>query len=79
MPSGSMVAAASVVVGLGLPPEAVAIMAGVDIFLDMGRTAVNVFGNTCAAVFVERYGKLPGVETDLALPAADPAEAASLV
>ena len=78
VPSGSMVAAASVVVGLGLPPEAVAIMAGVDIFLDMGRTAVNVFGNTCAAVFVERYGNLPGVETDLALPAADPAEAASL-
>ncbi len=59
VPGGSMVAAAGVVIGLGLPPEAVAIMAGVDIFLDMGRTAVNVFGNTCAAVFVSRFGRLP--------------------
>lgn len=58
VPGGSMVAAAGVVIGLGLPPEAVAIMTGVDIFLDMGRTAVNVFGNTCAAVFVERFVKL---------------------
>ncbi|CAN5418434.1 dicarboxylate/amino acid:cation symporter [soil metagenome] len=63
VPGGSMVAAASVVVGLGLPPEAVAIMAGVDIFLDMGRTAVNVFGNTCAAVFVERFATLPEDES----------------
>src|SRR5690606_23494016 len=59
VPGGSMVAAAGVVIGLGLPPEAVAIMAGVDVFLDMGRTAVNVFGNTCAAVFVNRFGRLP--------------------
>lgn len=58
VPGGSMVAAAGVVVSLGLPPEAVAIMAGVDIFLDMGRTAVNVFGNTCAAVFVARFARL---------------------
>jgi DAACS family dicarboxylate/amino acid:cation (Na+ or H+) symporter len=69
VPSGSMVAAASVVVSLGLPPEAVAIMAGVDIFLDMGRTAVNVFGNTCAAVFVARFGKLPDVEDTDTAPA----------
>jgi DAACS family dicarboxylate/amino acid:cation (Na+ or H+) symporter len=62
VPGGSMVAAAGVVVGLGLPPEAVAIMTGVDIFLDMGRTAVNVFGNTCAAVFVSRFGRLPPPE-----------------
>ncbi|WP_416907013.1 MAG: dicarboxylate/amino acid:cation symporter [Polymorphobacter sp.] len=55
VPGGSMVAAAGVVLGLGLPAEAVAIMAGVDIFLDMGRTAVNVFGNTCAAAFVDRF------------------------
>ncbi len=64
VPSGSMVAATSVVIGLGLPPEAVAIMAGIDIFLDMGRTAVNVFGNTCAAVFVSRFAPLPQQEAE---------------
>jgi DAACS family dicarboxylate/amino acid:cation (Na+ or H+) symporter len=47
----------------------VAIMTGVDIFLDMGRTAVNVFGNTCAAAFVDRFVKLPEDGSDLlALP-----------
>ena len=71
VPGGSMVAAAGVVIGLGLPPEAVAIMAGVDIFLDMGRTAVNVFGNTCAAVFVEKFGRLPAPEAESAETAAD--------
>jgi DAACS family dicarboxylate/amino acid:cation (Na+ or H+) symporter len=64
VPSGSMVAATSVVIGLGLPPEAIAIMAGIDIFLDMGRTAVNVFGNTCAAVFVARFAPLPPAESN---------------
>jgi DAACS family dicarboxylate/amino acid:cation (Na+ or H+) symporter len=70
VPGGSMVAAAGVVIGLGLPPEAVAIMTGVDIFLDMGRTAVNVFGNTCAAAFVDRFVELPenGSENLLHLP-----------
>lgn len=73
VPGGSMVAAAGVVVSLGLPPEAVAIMAGVDIFLDMGRTAVNVFGNTCAAVFVARFGKLAPPEPESSSPLDDPA------
>jgi DAACS family dicarboxylate/amino acid:cation (Na+ or H+) symporter len=73
VPGGSMVAAAGVVVGLGLPPEAVAIMAGVDIFLDMGRTAVNVFGNTCAAVFVSRFGRLPPVDADVPAVVSDDA------
>ncbi|MDB5458451.1 MAG: proton glutamate symport protein [Caulobacteraceae bacterium] len=79
VPSGSMVAAAGVVVSLGLPPEAVAIMAGVDIFLDMGRTAVNVFGNTCAAVFVDRFGKLPEIGDTRFPAAAASVKAVSLV
>ena len=49
-------------------------MAGVDIFLDMGRTAVNVFGNTCAAVFVSRFGRLPEAEA-APVPAAEAATA----
>lgn len=64
IPSGSLVAVASIATGIGLPPEALAILAGVDVFLDMGRTAVNVFGNTCAAVFVSRFGGLPPGNVD---------------
>jgi dicarboxylate/amino acid:cation (Na+ or H+) symporter, DAACS family len=36
--------------------EAIAIIAGVDAFMDMGRTAVNVFGNTTAVLLVRKFG-----------------------
>jgi Na+/H+-dicarboxylate symporter len=29
----------------------------VDVFLDMGRTAMNVFGNTLSVVVARRYGE----------------------
>ena len=41
---------------IGLPVEAIAIIAGVDAFMDMGRTAVNVFGNTVAVKLVQKLG-----------------------
>ena len=44
----SAVALATVIVALGLPAEAIAIaiIAGIDVFMEMGRTTVNVMGNT---------------------------------
>jgi DAACS family dicarboxylate/amino acid:cation (Na+ or H+) symporter len=36
--------------------ESVALIAGVDAFMDMGRTAVNVLGNTVAVMLVQRFG-----------------------
>jgi DAACS family dicarboxylate/amino acid:cation (Na+ or H+) symporter len=55
VPSGSLVAMATVLTAIGLPVEAIAIIAGVDVFMDMGRTAVNVFGNTAAVLLVQKF------------------------
>jgi DAACS family dicarboxylate/amino acid:cation (Na+ or H+) symporter len=49
---------ATVLTAIGLPVEAIAIIAGVDAFMDMGRTAVNVFGNTVAAKLVQRFSRI---------------------
>jgi proton glutamate symport protein len=54
------VASASVVVliaagnTLGLPPQGVALLLGVDFIVDMARTAVNVVGNSLAAAVIDR-------------------------
>jgi dicarboxylate/amino acid:cation (Na+ or H+) symporter, DAACS family len=53
---GALVAATTVIVTLGLPVEAIAIIAGIDVFMDMGRTTVNVMGNTVAVLLVRRFG-----------------------
>lgn len=54
VPSAALVALSTVVLALGLPPESIALIAGVDVFLDMGRTALNVFGNTLSVLVVAR-------------------------
>jgi len=53
---GGLIAATTVIMALGLPVEAIAIIAGIDVFMDMGRTTVNVMGNTVAALLVRRFG-----------------------
>jgi DAACS family dicarboxylate/amino acid:cation (Na+ or H+) symporter len=54
VPSSALVALSTVVLALGLPPESIALIAGVDVFLDLGRTALNVFCNTLSVLVVER-------------------------
>jgi proton glutamate symport protein len=39
---------------LGIPPEGVALLVGVDFIVDMARTAVNVVGNALASAVVDR-------------------------
>lgn len=70
VPSGGLVALATVLTAIGLPVEAIAIIAGVDAFMDMGRTAVNVFGNTVAVKLVQKLGGLELAESDLPLEVA---------
>ncbi|MDR3537496.1 MAG: dicarboxylate/amino acid:cation symporter [Acetobacteraceae bacterium] len=65
IPSGGLVALATVLTAIGLPVEAIAVVAGVDVFMDMGRTAVNVFGNTVAVKLVQRFGGLGLAEPDM--------------
>ncbi len=55
VPSGGLVALATVLTAIGLPVEAIAIIAGVDALMDMGRTAINVFGNTVAVLLVQKF------------------------
>jgi Na+/H+-dicarboxylate symporter len=40
---------------VGLPPEPIFILLGIDQLMDMGRTAVNVIGNCLATVVVARW------------------------
>jgi DAACS family dicarboxylate/amino acid:cation (Na+ or H+) symporter len=60
---GGLIAATTVLVAMGLPVEAIAIIAGIDVFMDMGRTTVNVMGNTVAVLLVRKFGQVNSDET----------------
>jgi DAACS family dicarboxylate/amino acid:cation (Na+ or H+) symporter len=52
VPGGSIPLLVLVISAIGVPPEGIAIIIGVDRLLDMCRTAVNVTGDTVRAAFV---------------------------
>ncbi|HEY9854873.1 MAG TPA: cation:dicarboxylase symporter family transporter [Stenomitos sp.] len=54
VPGVSFVVLAATLSSTGLPVEGLALIAGVDRFMDMGRTVVNVIGNSLAACVVSR-------------------------
>jgi Na+/H+-dicarboxylate symporter len=54
IPSASLVAIAIILGTIGLPLEAIGLILVVDRVLDMCRTAVNVFSDSCAAVTIAR-------------------------
>jgi DAACS family dicarboxylate/amino acid:cation (Na+ or H+) symporter len=54
VPAGSLPVIAMILTMLGIPAEGIGIVLGVDRFLDMCRTTVNVAGDLAAAVFVAR-------------------------
>lgn len=54
IPSASLVAITIILSAIGLPLEAVGLILVVDRVLDMCRTAVNVFSDSCAAVTIAR-------------------------
>jgi proton glutamate symport protein len=62
IPSASLVAITIILGAIGLPLEAIGLILVVDRVLDMCRTAVNVFSDSCAAVTISR---LEGEETAL--------------
>jgi len=62
VPAGSLPVIAVILGYLGLPPEAIGIILGVDRFLDMCRTALNVTGDLATAVVVaKRSGDIEAV------------------
>jgi dicarboxylate/amino acid:cation (Na+ or H+) symporter, DAACS family len=70
IPGGSLPVIAMILGMVGVPPEGLGLILGVDRFLDMCRTVLNVTGDLAAAVFVARG------ESDPAEPAGPTAEAA---
>jgi DAACS family dicarboxylate/amino acid:cation (Na+ or H+) symporter len=63
VPGGSLPLIVIVLQTVGIPPEGIGINLGVDRFLDMCRTVVNVVGDLVCATFVARS------ERELAFPA----------
>ena len=72
IPSSSMVAITIILAAIGLPAEAIALIWVVDRILDMLRTAVNVFSDSCGAVII---AKLEGEEGILSQPQPRPTNA----
>ena len=54
VPGGSLPILMSAIVILGIPAEGLAIILGVDRLLDMGRTVVNVTGDSIVALYLAR-------------------------
>ena len=78
VPRASLVVVAAVLPTFGLPEAGLLLILGIDQFLDMGRTATNVIGNSIATTVVAKWeGQLgpPLADTDegSARPAGAPA------
>jgi DAACS family dicarboxylate/amino acid:cation (Na+ or H+) symporter len=56
VPGGSIPLMMVVMQTVGVPPEGIAIILGVDRILDMARTTLNVSGDLSAAVYVDTVG-----------------------
>ncbi|KAI8851028.1 Sodium:dicarboxylate symporter family-domain-containing protein [Chytridium lagenaria] len=78
--SASIIVLANMLTTFNIPAEPIAVILGVDWFMDMGRTFVNVFGNCLATVFMAKLEKefrnAPPADND---STADPESLVSLV
>jgi DAACS family dicarboxylate/amino acid:cation (Na+ or H+) symporter len=57
VPGGSLPLMMLVMATVGVPPEGIAIILGVDRILDMARTTLNVSGDLAASVYVDRIDR----------------------
>jgi len=73
VPRASLVILSGTLATFGLPLEGVAVILGVDAFLDMARTSVNLVGNCLASAVMARW------EGELNLNAAESAPEAGRV
>lgn len=63
VPAGSLPVVALILGMVGVPPEGIGLVLGVDRFLDMCRTTLNVTGDLAAAVVVSRGEEQSPLET----------------
>lgn len=66
VPRASLVVISATLPAFGMPTEAIALVLAVDAFMDMGRTATNVIGNSIACAVIAKWEGL------LADPKRDP-------
>ena len=79
IPGAGIVMLAIVLNSVGIPLQGIAIILGVDRFLDMCRTVVNVTGDAaCAVVVASTEGQLTSVPARKQVGAADEASAPAL-
>jgi proton glutamate symport protein len=55
VPRASLVVLSGALTQFGLPLEGIAVVLGVDAFMDMARTSINVVGNCLASVVLARW------------------------
>lgn len=55
VPRASLVVLSGAIATFGIPPEGIGLILGVDAFMDMARTSVNVVGNCLASAVVGRW------------------------
>jgi proton glutamate symport protein len=72
VPRAALVVLSGTVATFGLPLEAVAVLLGIDVIMDMGRTTINLVGNCLASVVMARWEGEFNVQ-----PAVVPRQAAS--
>jgi Na+/H+-dicarboxylate symporter len=83
VPRASLVVIAATLNQFNIPEAGLLLIMGVDQFLDMGRSATNVIGNSVATSVVAKWeGQLrqeqPGIDEGATLEEALPAPAAAL-
>lgn len=64
IPAASLVAISIILAAIGLPLEAIGLILAVDRVLDMCRTTVNVFSDSCGAVVIARSEGEEGILTE---------------
>jgi Na+/H+-dicarboxylate symporter len=55
VPRASLVVISATLPAFGMPTEAIALVLAVDAFMDMGRTATNVIGNSIACAVIAKW------------------------
>jgi Na+/H+-dicarboxylate symporter len=55
VPRASLVVITATLPAFGIPPEAIGMVIAVDAFMDMGRTATNVIGNSIACAVIAKW------------------------
>jgi Na+/H+-dicarboxylate symporter len=76
VPRASLVVIAATLATFEIPEAGLLLIMGIDQFLDMGRSATNVIGNSLATAVVAKWeGELQPPSEDEEVPALKPATA----